>query len=252
MHILVFALGVIYVHPHADKLLSSVVRLWRKRLVSEPSQHGNKNGGNKMSDQIYDLTRDDIGTTIMEGDRIDIKEVVDKVIIVSEFKVRQSDFYETNYVVVQIKYDEDEQVYQFTTSSKVLIDELQKLESKIPFRAIIVSRRSEKSKRQYYCFAPISVSASNEGKKEEVKASSPSQIIRRYEIDEEGEPPTRFQKEHIFKLMEGDKKKKELGQTFITNLGKVFVQDLTRHEAEELVVVLKEYPDEEGEKEQEI
>ena len=92
----------------------------------------------------------------------------------------------------------------------------------------------------------VSLAGYESGAAEEARASSSSQTTRRYEIDEEGEPPTRFQKEHIFKLMEGDKKKKELGQTFITNLGKVFVQDLSRHEVEELIVVLKEYPDEEG------
>ena len=77
----------------------------------------------------------------------------------------------------------------------------------------------------------VSLAGYESGAAEEVKASSSSQSA---------EAATRFQKEHIFRLMKGNEDKKELGQTFITNLGKVFVQDLTKQEAEELVGGLEE------------
>ena len=109
----------------------------------------------------YDVTEDDVGG-YFEGERVQIEEVMDRVIVISAIDVRPSDFSDGDYAIVQMIWDDDLQQeqqeaqtpYTFTTSSGVLLKQLKQLKDRMPIRAKITARLSEATGREYYTLSP--------------------------------------------------------------------------------------------------
>ena len=107
--------------------------------------------------ETYDVTEDDLGG-YLEGERLQIEEVMDKVIVISAIDVRPSDFSDGDYAVVQMVWNDEALIeqppYTFTTSSGVLLKQLKRLKDRMPIRTKIVAKVSEASGREYYTLAP--------------------------------------------------------------------------------------------------
>ena len=108
-----------------------------------------------MSGEIYDLKEEDIAVKEDRGERIDIKDIIGKKIIVYKYDLRDSQYHEGEYAIIDIDVEGDTIDHKrlLMTSSKVLLDQLEKWQVKLPFRAIIEQRKSDKWK--YYSFKPI-------------------------------------------------------------------------------------------------
>jgi len=100
-------------------------------------------------DKVTILTEEDLGL----GERIDIEEILDKDILIKGIKTRPSSFYEGDYAIIQV--EKDGKLYVVTTSSSVLMDQINKIESKIPFRCRITKRKNPATNRRYYIIVPI-------------------------------------------------------------------------------------------------
>ena len=109
-----------------------------------------------MGDEIYDLKEED-----MEGDderleSVNIKEVLGKNIIVYKYYVRDSQYHSGKYAIIDIDIEGDETIDHkriLMTSSKVLMEQLYRWVLKMPFRATIEQRKSDKW--NYYSFKAI-------------------------------------------------------------------------------------------------
>lgn len=107
-------------------------------------------------EEIRELTDDDLGfdsdEEMLEGDKITIDEVLNREIILRATRVRDSEFYDGEYIIMQIEMDGN--LHIVNSSGKVLIDQAEKLEDKLPIRCKITKRRGSTG-RSYYTFAPV-------------------------------------------------------------------------------------------------
>ena len=103
----------------------------------------------------YDVTDDDIGG-YLEGERVQIEEVMNKVIVISAVDIRPSDFSDGDYAIVQMIWGDDLQQtpYTFTTSSGVLLGQFKRLKDQMPIRTKITAKSSEATGREYYTLTP--------------------------------------------------------------------------------------------------
>ena len=115
-----------------------------------------------MDDEIYDITdKDFINESYLnenqkdQKDRIDIKEVIGKEIVVYKCDIKDSQYHEGEYAIIDIDLEGDTGGHEKTliTSSKVLLDQLERYASIMPFRAIIEQKKGNKWK--YYSFKPV-------------------------------------------------------------------------------------------------
>jgi len=105
-------------------------------------------------ERVADLTKGDLDSGEMfEGEKIDLEEILNENIIVRGIKIRPSSFYEGDYAIIQI--EKDGKLYVINTSSSVLMDQITKIEDKIPFRCKITKHKSPVTNRRYYTITPV-------------------------------------------------------------------------------------------------
>ena len=114
-----------------------------------------------MGDEIYDLTQRDLGYGKEEeedqGEWLGVKDILGKKIVVYRYDLRDSDYHEGQYAMIDIDVEEENGMIDhkriLTTSSKVLLEQLERWVVKMPFRATIEQR--EGGKWKYFSFKPI-------------------------------------------------------------------------------------------------
>ena len=109
-----------------------------------------------MGDEIYDLKEEDMPKQEERGERVDIKEIIGKSIIIYKYDLRDSQYHDGKYAMIDIDIEGDETIDHkrlLMTSSMVLLEQLDRWCIKMPYRAIIEQRKSDKWK--YYSFKPI-------------------------------------------------------------------------------------------------
>ena len=109
-----------------------------------------------MGDEIYELKKSDVVEDDDQLKSINVNDVLEKKIIVYSYVSKDSPYHDGKYAMIDIDVEGDgtiEHKRVLMTSSKVLLDQLKKWEDKMPFRAVIEQRKSDKWK--YYSFKPI-------------------------------------------------------------------------------------------------
>jgi hypothetical protein len=84
------------------------------------------------------------GGVTLEGEQLEIADVLDKKIIIRNFRLLPSNIHEGNFAVVQGELDDE--LITFPTGSKVIMAQLEKLKEKLPIRGTITK---PKGKRYY-------------------------------------------------------------------------------------------------------
>lgn len=102
--------------------------------------------GEKMKDEISDFGDVYEGGRMFEGDQVEFSDVLDKQIIIKDFKEMPSTFHEGNFVIVQAELDGS--LVTFPTGSSVLMKQLNGIKDKLPIRAKIVRPKG----KRYYTF----------------------------------------------------------------------------------------------------
>lgn len=105
-------------------------------------------------EEVYNLTMDDI-SNILEGDRVNIDDVLDKNIIINDGVFQKSAYNEGNYVILQMEIDN--KLFNLITGSKAIVRQLEENIKKMPFRCRIIKQRSLNSEYEYYTLAPPAV-----------------------------------------------------------------------------------------------
>ena len=83
-------------------------------------------------------------------ERLEVKPI-DKLFVIEEFKLSESTKYGGNFANVLITIDGEKKT--FSTFSAVIVDQLVKIEDKLPVEAKIVEKKGEKSGRMYKTLA---------------------------------------------------------------------------------------------------
>lgn len=102
--------------------------------------------------KVVDLTFDDIGGAMFEGERIDITEILDENIVIERMDIKPSMFYDGEYAIVQIEKDGDK--FVVLTSSSVLIQQITNIKDRLPMRCRIIKKVSPTKKQRYYTIVP--------------------------------------------------------------------------------------------------
>ena len=101
-----------------------------------------------MGDEIYDLTDADVkGDFDNVGDRITIDEILEKEIVIYEYSLKPSLFHNGDYATVLVDLYEDDGLTDkrvLFTSSKVLIEQLEKFKAKMPYKTMINKKHGDK------------------------------------------------------------------------------------------------------------
>lgn len=100
-----------------------------------------------MGDEIYDLKNEDMTVQEDRGDRIDIKEVLERRIIIYKYDIRDSQYHNGQYAMIDIDVEGDGLIDHkrlLMTSSKVLISQLSKYGDKMPYRTVISKKKGDK------------------------------------------------------------------------------------------------------------
>jgi hypothetical protein len=120
-----------------------------KLIGEEIEEEGDKSS---KEEEITDLTEEDLPTIVFEGEKIDIKDVMNQNIVIRDVVTRPSSFTEGDYAVLQI--EKDGEPCTITTGSTVLMRQIKERADKLPFRCQIVEQHSLKSGYSYYTLAP--------------------------------------------------------------------------------------------------
>ena len=120
-----------------------------KLTGEEIEEEGDKSS--KEEEEITDLTEEDLPTIVFEGEKIDIKDVMNQNIVIRDMITRPSSFTEGDYAVLQI--EKDGEPCTITTGSAVLMRQIKERADKLPFRCQIVEQQSMKGKYRYYTLA---------------------------------------------------------------------------------------------------
>ena len=107
------------------------------------------NRGN--AEKVYDLTTDDIANMI-DGDRVNIEDVIDKNIIIEDVIFQKSDYGDGNYAILQMKINDG--LYSMTTGSKAIVRQLTENKNKMPFQCRIIKQKSMNSEYEYFTLSP--------------------------------------------------------------------------------------------------
>lgn len=73
--------------------------------------------------------------SVLDGDKIKIDDIVNEEIELLAFNIKESKYKEKNYLTIQIKRNDKK--YVAFTGSEVLIDQVKKYESELPFKTTI-------------------------------------------------------------------------------------------------------------------
>lgn len=85
-------------------------------------------------------------TLPLDGEKVRIEAIVDKEILVTGYKITSSKQNEGEYCLT-LQFQEDEQTMIVFTGSKVLIEQIEKYNSEIPFLTVI------RKINRYYSFS---------------------------------------------------------------------------------------------------
>jgi len=106
----------------------------------------------KKQESIEDIKKfSDVATARppIEGERVDMTDVLGKRLVLQDFRAMKSQFHEGDYSWIQVRIvDEDDRLVVFTTSSQVLLGQVLDLKDKLPVRAKIVKPEG----KLYYTF----------------------------------------------------------------------------------------------------
>lgn len=83
-------------------------------------------------------------TGILEGDKVKLDEVLNNEVVALDYKISGSKYKTNSCLTLQIEYNEEKRV--IFTGSQVLIDQIKKYESMLPFKTTI------KKINKYYTF----------------------------------------------------------------------------------------------------
>jgi len=92
---------------------------------------------NKVEQTVPDFT--DVGGTeaTPSGDYLHTSELLGVSFIVVGAQIIQGQRYGTEYAIVEIKQSMDGETYKWRTSSRVIVDQLKRLQDKFPFRCTV-------------------------------------------------------------------------------------------------------------------
>ena len=74
----------------------------------------------------------------LEGEKKEINQVLNKEILVTDFRVARSKYYERSYLTIQFKNGGN--AYVLFTGSEVLANQVERYKDKIPFYTTIIKR----------------------------------------------------------------------------------------------------------------
>lgn len=107
---------------------------------------------NKM--EVFDVNEDEDDMDL-DVNRVQIDDILDKNIIITDFELRPSDYEVGEYAIINLIYNDLESVLM--SGSKALVRKLKKYEDKLPIRCRITKKLNTKNNREYYTMAsPIS------------------------------------------------------------------------------------------------
>lgn len=84
---------------------------------------------------------------VLDGDKLKLDDVLDKEIIVLGYQVNKSRYKGNNDTCLKLQFELDGAHYILFTGSTVLINQIEKYQDEIPFRAVI------KKIDKYYTFS---------------------------------------------------------------------------------------------------
>lgn len=93
--------------------------------------------------KFSDFAEDDLQ---LEGAKIAIEELINKQIIVTNYRINDSKYNDKKCLTVQFRYTSDSDSNIFFTGSEVLRNQLEKYKNEIPFVTTI------KKINRYFCF----------------------------------------------------------------------------------------------------
>jgi len=86
------------------------------------------------------------GGKMFEGEQVEFSDVLNKQIVIKDFKEIPSTFHEGNFAIVQAEMDGN--LVTFPTGSSVLMKQLSSIREKLPVRAKIMKPKG----KRYYTF----------------------------------------------------------------------------------------------------
>ena len=92
---------------------------------------------NKVEQTVPDFT--DVGGTeaAPSGDYLSTSELLGIAFIIVGAEIRKGQRFGTEYAIVEIKQDVNGETYKWRTSSRVIVEQLKKLQDKFPFRCTV-------------------------------------------------------------------------------------------------------------------
>jgi hypothetical protein len=81
----------------------------------------------------------------LEGEKTQLQQILDKEILVTDFRIQKSRFKDDNYITIQ--FLRDDKKFVVFTGSEVLRDQLQRNQSKLPFYTTVIK------KYKYFCLS---------------------------------------------------------------------------------------------------
>jgi RNA-directed DNA polymerase len=150
-------LGYRFFH-HYTLVRKSIVSVFKTKIKSDkptpqmqPSYWGWFSHANtfNLKNKYFDMNKfSDFAepTYTLKGDKIGIQEVLNKEIIITNFRIMKSKYEKENYTQIQLKLHENDEEKVLFTGAVVLTDQLEKYKDKIPFTATIVKPH------KYYTF----------------------------------------------------------------------------------------------------
>jgi len=103
---------------------------------------------NKM--EVFDVNEDEDDMDL-DVNRVQIDDILDKNIIITDFELRPSDYEVGEYAIINLIYNDLESVLM--SGSKALVRKLKKYEDKLPIRCRITKKLNTKNNREYYTMA---------------------------------------------------------------------------------------------------
>jgi len=73
--------------------------------------------------------------TVLDGDKISITDIINKEVIIVDYRVKESKLKEGNYLTLQI--EKNDKKYVIFTGSQVLIDQIERYKNELPFLTTI-------------------------------------------------------------------------------------------------------------------
>lgn len=91
-----------------------------------------------MNEDYNRFSQFSVEKQVLSGDKINLTNILDKEILITDFRVSKSKFNERNYITIQ--FIDGGVTFVTFTGSEVLINQLEKYKSKVPFYTTIVKK----------------------------------------------------------------------------------------------------------------